>query len=205
MYSDWFNFISLIFVLVCAVSVSAFNLKKDFTGFVKIDGKELYVVYAAPQQGQPTVVLLNGLTYSTVQWEKMTDFFRSYGVGVVRYDMDGMGETLLKYGVRMEPYSYAQQVGDLDLLLKVMGVPKPYHIAGLSYGGGIAAAYSYRFPGQVKNVILMAPYTEPLEGQDLWIRGLISWTRQTYPYNPYSDDELYDYFLKQICYSTYQI
>ena len=49
----------------------------------------------------------------------------------------------------------------------------------------------------------MAPYTQPLKGQDDWIKQQISVTRMQFPFNPYSDEQLYDYFLRQICFSTY--
>ena len=190
-------------LLLVGSFAQAFDLAKDFSGFVTIDSTDLHVEYLAPQKNMPTVVLLNGLTYSTRQWDKMTAVLKKMGVGVVRYDMSGMGKTLLKYGVRYEPYHYANQVVELDVLLNTMGLSKPYNLVGLSYGGGIAAAYSFKYPRKVKNAILMAPYTAALESQDQWIKTQIAVTRAMYPYNPYSNDELYDYFLKQICYSTY--
>lgn len=180
-----------------------YDLTQDFYGFVNIGDKELYVDYQAPQKAKPTIILLNGLTYSTRQWDAMTYYFKKLGVGVLRYDMDGQGRTLLKYGVRAGPYPYMDQVQDLNNLLKTLKMKAPYDIAGLSYGGGILAAYAFKYPKKMNNVILMAPYTQPLVQQDQWIRSQIWATRQMYPYNPYSDDELYDYFLKQIAYATY--
>lgn len=189
--------------LFFGLAAQALELSKDFNGFVTIESTDLYVEYLAPQVGKPTVVLLNGLTYSTRQWDKMTAVLKTMGIGVLRYDMSGMGQTLLKYGGKFEPYHYANQVIELDQLLTTLKIPTPYNLVGLSYGGGIAAAFSFKYPKKVKNAILMAPYTAALEGQDQWIKTQIAVTRAMYPYNPYSNDELYDYFLKQICYSTY--
>src|SRR5690606_13405895 len=53
------------------------------------------------------------------------------------------------------------------------------------------------------NLILLAPYTEPLEGQDKWIRAQIWATRNIFPYNKATDDELYDFFLRQIIWATF--
>lgn len=195
--------ITFALVLVVSTNLFAFNASQSFRGFVNIGTKELYVDYLAPQAGRPTVVLLNGLTYSTLQWEMMTFFMKEKGLGVVRYDMDGQGQTLLKYGFKSEPYAYTDQVLDLDKLLSVLEIKAPYSLVGLSYGGAIAAAYGYKYPAKIKNLILMAPYTQPLEQQDQWIKSQIWLTRIHFPYNPYSDDQLYDYFLKQICYTTY--
>lgn len=183
---------------------SQFNVVDDFNGFVSINAKkQLYVEYIAPQAGRPTVVLLNGLTYTTRQWDAMTVFLKKAGLGVVRYDMSGMGQTLLKYKTQYAPYKYTDQVLELNQLLTVLKISKPYNLVGLSYGGGIAAAYTIQYPNNIKNAILMAPYTAALAKQDDWIRSQINLTRVMYPFNAYSDDELYDYFLKEICYTTY--
>ncbi len=182
------------------------ELSKNYVGFVSINAKkELYVEYLAPQENRPTVILLNGLTYSTRQWDAMTVFLKKAGLGVLRYDMSGMGKTLLKYGQQLAPYSYADQVSELDQLLTTVGLEKPYNLVGLSYGGGIAAAYAIQYPDQIKNAILMAPYTAPIENQDKWIKGQVTMTRAMFPFNAYSDDDLYDYFLKQIVYTTYPL
>lgn len=186
-----------------AMAVEKFDLKKDYRGFVSIESTDLFVDYNAPKGDRPTVVILNGLTYSTRQWDAMTFFLKKSGMGILRYDMSGMGQTLLRYGVRTSPYFYTEQVLELNQLLKKLSVPKPYNLVGLSYGGGIALAYAQQYPTNINKIVAMAPYTAPLEGQDTWIKQQITVTRSMFPYNPASNDELYDYFLKQIVYSSY--
>ncbi len=186
-----------------AMAVEKFDLKKDFRGFVSIESTDLFVDYNAPKGDKPIVVLLNGLTYSTRQWDAMTFFLKKTGLGILRYDMSGMGQTELRYGVRSSPYFYTEQVLELNQLLKKLNVAKPYNLVGLSYGGGIALAYAQQYPANINKIVAMAPYTAPLEGQDTWIKQQIAVTRAMYPYNPASNDELYDYFLKQIVYSSY--
>ncbi len=190
-------------ILVFTTNAFAVDLTKSFQGFVNIGSKSLYVDYLAPVAGRPTVVFLNGLTYSTRDWDKMTVAMKKRGLGVVRYDMDGMGQTLLKYGTKMEPYNYLDQVQDLANLLRAMTMAPPYNLIGLSYGGGIAAAFSFKFPRVIGKLILMAPYTEVVKQQDDWIKSQIWATRTQFPLNPYSDDQLYDYFLKQLVYTTF--
>lgn len=177
---------------------------ESFKGFIKIsDTRELFVDYVKAKPGKPTVVLLNGLTYSTRQWVKMVAPLTIRGVGVLRYDMFGQGETLLKYAPAMSVITYQDQVTDLKALLTNMKINGPYNIIGLSYGGGIAIGYAAAYPKDVKNMILIAPYTAPLDQQDQWIKSQIWATRQMFPYNPSTDEELYDYFLHQIVYATY--
>lgn len=175
-----------------------------YDGFVALSPqKELYVNYIPPRGDQPTVILLNGLTYSTRQWSNFADPLLAKGVGVLRYDPMGMGRTLLKYAPVLAPINYQDQVDDLKLLLEKLNIKGPYNLVGLSYGGGIAAGFAASYPHLVKNLIMMAPFTRPLDGTDNWIKAQIWATRQIFPFNKLSDDELYDYFLHQIVYATY--
>jgi pimeloyl-ACP methyl ester carboxylesterase len=176
----------------------------DFADFIPVKNKkEIYVEYVKAQKGKPTIVLLNGLTYGLRQYDSLANALIERGVGVVRIDFQGMGQTLLKYAPVTEPISYKTQVDDTKSVLTTLKIKSPYNFAGLSYGGGIGLAYAIRYPEDINNLILMAPYTQPLEGQDKWIKSQIWATRQMYPWNKYSDDDLYDYFLHQIVYATY--
>lgn len=178
--------------------------KADFKGFIRVrSDRELYVETIKAQPGKETVVLLNGLTYSLRQYDAFASRLQQRGLGVVRFDFDGMGQSLLRYAPSMSPYPAEQQAKDLHVLLAALKIAPPYNLVGLSYGGGIEVAYALQFPREIRRMILIAPYTEPLEGQDNWIKTQVATTRATFPLNPYSDEELYDYFLHQYVYSTY--
>ncbi|MFN7453569.1 MAG: alpha/beta fold hydrolase [Pseudobdellovibrionaceae bacterium] len=191
---------SIFFALMLGLPVSA----GAFEGFVKITPqRELFVQWDEAKEGQPTVILLNGLTYSTRQFASFRKELIKSGIGVIRYDMMGMGQTLLKYAPVVSMISYEDQVRDLKKLIEALELETPVHLVGLSYGGGIAMAFAAQNPNMVKNVLLMAPFTEPVASQDQWIKSQVWYTRKVYPFNPYSDDDLYDYFLRQIVYTTY--
>lgn len=186
------------------MSEQALAQTEAFKGFVEVaPQRELYVDYVPAKSGQPTVVLVNGLTYSTRQWENFTEQLLSKGVGVLRYDPFGQGQTLLKYAPVLAPIPVQNQVEDLKVLLDVMNLKGPYNIAGLSYGGGVVAGFAAAYPSLVNNLIMMAPFTRPLDGQDSWIKAQIWATRQIFPYNKMTDDDLYDFYLHQIVYATY--
>jgi pimeloyl-ACP methyl ester carboxylesterase len=172
--------------------------------FVKIRSqRELFVDYLKPQAGKPIVVLLNGLTYRTGIWDKFVEELKGNGIGILRYDPMGQGKTLAKYGKPDAAIDADEQVNDLNSLLGSLGIRRPIHLVGLSYGGAIGTKFAIAFPKMVASLILMAPFTKPLESQDQQIRLQIAQTRALYPFNPASDDELYDFFLKQTVYSNY--
>lgn len=178
--------------------------KADFKGFIRVrPDRELYVETIKAQPGKETVVLLNGLTYSLRQYDSFAARLQERGLGVVRFDFDGMGQSLLRYAPSVAPYPADRQAKDLHVLLAALKIPAPYNLIGLSYGGGIEVAYALQFPREIKRLIMIAPYTQPLEGQDNWIKSQVATTRATFPLNPYSDEELYDYFLHQYVYTTY--
>ncbi len=189
--------------------ISEITLGKEtpLKGFVSISSqKALYVDYVPAEGKNPTVILINGLTYSTRQWEKFAKNLIGKGVGVLRYDPIGQGETLLRYAPILSVIPYQEQVKDLRDLLTKMNLKGPYNLVGLSYGGGIAAEFTAEYPNLVKNLIMMAPFTRPLESTDNLIKAQVLWTRQFLPIYPFifmSDDELYDYYLRQIVYTTY--
>jgi alpha-beta hydrolase superfamily lysophospholipase len=63
-------------VLILLQASLVFAADKNFSGFVQINKeRQLFVNWDKAQPGQPTVVLLNGLTYSTVQWERFAQAF----------------------------------------------------------------------------------------------------------------------------------
>lgn len=194
-------------LVVCSglfISMESLANAEAVRGFVAISAqKELFVDYVPAEGKNPTVILINGLTYSTRQWNNFTEALLAKGVGVLRYDPIGQGQTLLKYAPILNVIPYQDQIKDLKTLLTKMKIKGPYNLVGLSYGGGIAAGFAAAYPNLVKNLVMMAPFTRPLDGTDNWIKAQIWATRQIFPFNKMSDDDLYDYYLHQIVYATY--
>lgn len=187
------------------VSLSALAGRSEREFFLNIDEEKIFVRHKPASDGEPTIVLLNGLTYSTRDWNSFANALVDLDPkkGILRFDMYAMGKTLLEGKLPvLQTVPYQKQVDLLAKVLKELEIQKP-HLVGLSYGGGIALAYAAQYPMKVGEIVLMAPFTEPLESQDRWIRTQIHLNRAMFPYNPASFDELYDYFLKQIVYATY--
>jgi pimeloyl-ACP methyl ester carboxylesterase len=195
--------LSIFFTMTSFAQNMTFDLSQNYSGFVDIRTKEIYVEYLAPEKNKSTLVLLNGLTYTTVQWAFLVSELRKNGYGILRFDFNGMGMTELRNGVSMAPYMYTEQIEDVEALLSTLQIPKPYNLVGLSYGGGISAGYSFKYPQNINKLILMSPYTEPLAQQDVMIKQQVAMARVLNPLNPMTDDQVYDFYLHQLCYSFY--
>jgi pimeloyl-ACP methyl ester carboxylesterase len=175
-------------------------------GFVRVSTRhEVYAEYKAARPGNPTFVFLHGLTYSVPSWNALRRHIETLApdAGLLFYDMMGTGRTLMRgslpvnYEIRHE-----EQTVQLRALLDRIGIRKAVFV-GLSYGGGIGIHFAARYPNLVSDLVLMAPFTEALADQDRWIRSQVKAARAMNPWNPASDDELYDFFLRQFIYSTY--
>jgi len=197
---------ALILASVFVSSAQAANLpeQQHSTGWAKVaEDRYVYFDYLKPLPGRPVVALINGLTYKTQSWDAFVEGLRGQGLGILRWDLMGQGQTLLRYAPARGPFQVNDQVNDMRRLFVTLGIRQPVHLIGLSYGGAIAAIYGARFPKHTASIISMAPFTEPLEFQDKWIRAQIKLTRLTFPANPATDDQLYDFFLRNIVYTTY--
>ena len=200
-----FAFIA-VFVIGAENAQARLNIQPGvrYTGFVQIaQDRALYVDYLAAQPGKQTAVLVNGLTYGTDEWDSFVGSFSRDGLGILRFDFVGQGETLYKFGPIYGVIDVRDQVRDMANLLNALGLTRPVHLVGLSYGGAVAMIFSTVYPNRVASVVSMAPYVAPLTTQDDWIKLQIRQTRILYPFNPATDDELYDFFLRMIVYSTY--
>lgn len=168
-------------------------------------GRKVFTDYRPAQGGRPTLVLLSGLTYNLDHWNTYVDRLVALDpkVGILRFDMIGMGRTLLEGPLPVDyAIPYHHQVELTRQLMDHFRIRKAF-LAGLSYGGAIAVAFGAAHPNRVEQLILMAPFTEPLQGMDTWIKGQIAATRITFPLNPATDDELYDFFLRQFVFTSY--
>lgn len=191
-----------VILLFCA-RLQAAEFKK---GFVEIrPNARLYVEQRAAVNGKATLVFLNGLTYSTKQWRELVTALDRIDpdLGIVLYDMVGMGQTLLDRAPVDYDIPFAQQVTDLNALVSKLAISGRKYVIGLSYGGAVALQYMADYPGVFDQAVIMSPFLFRLPAQDTWIANIIKWHRLTYPFDPRADDELYEYYLHNLVFSTY--
>src|SRR5262249_46953286 len=150
---------------------------------------------------------LNGLTWSTEQWNAFVKAIKAIDpdIGIVSYDAEGQGRTLLDKAPIKFDIPYDHQMQDLKDLYDTLAIPGENVAVGLSYGGGLAFDYLAKYPKDFAKVIAMSPYLHPMPSQDLWIRQQIQLNRFQFPLNPATDDELYDYFLRTLVTTQYPL
>lgn len=120
------------------------------------------ISYMQGGSGQ-TVLLLHGLFGQKEQWTEMACALLKQGFNVIVPDLPGYGQSSA-YPITI--YQLESQVATLARFMKVVS-DKPFHIAGNSMGGAIAALYVNQFSQEVKSLAFIGA---PL--------GVISWSDQ---------------------------
>jgi pimeloyl-ACP methyl ester carboxylesterase len=195
--------LSLLLPLTVNARITTPNVQK---GWVTVrPGQRLYVEHYPAANGKPTVWVANGLTWSTEQWQSYVDALKKLDpdLGIVAWDMEGQGKTLLDKAPINFDIPLDHQIQDLRDLRDTLNIPGPQILVGLSYGGGIALQYLATYPADFQKIVAVSPYIHPMPTQVLWIKQQIQANRMMFPLNPASDDELYDYFLHVLVQTQY--
>lgn len=99
------------------------------------------------------VVLIHGFSVPYFIWDPTFDFLAKSGFRVLRYDLFGRGYSdrpRLRYDIHL----FVRQLEDL---LDALDISEPVHLAGLSMGGPISAAFTEKCPARVQRHILIDP------------------------------------------------
>lgn len=207
---------------------------RGVAGFVKLaNGDQLYVHVFNHRSELAPIVFFNGLSQDLSDWKTLFPIIEKSPRPLIFLDNLYQGRSLKKYlsdkpvripltsplGFERQVYGDAsplfksvpitEQSHDIINLLDFLGVKGKVDLVGLSYGGGAALEIASTFPERVRNVMMLAPYVGPLETQDQMIRAKVSMLRKMFPLSKYSapeyEDELYDFFLRDLVYTTYAL
>jgi pimeloyl-ACP methyl ester carboxylesterase len=158
----------ILIVLGLFVSATALAAPAKIVKMVDVGGRKLDCrVYG---KGSPTVVLVSGLEAPQAYWDSIIPDLAA-NTTVVTYDRAGVG----KSEIGDLPTHGEQSARDLQVLLEILSVPKPYILVGHSYGGNIARLFASMFPDDMGGLILEDTQHEEvlnemrkiLEGKDL--------------------------------------
>jgi pimeloyl-ACP methyl ester carboxylesterase len=99
------------------------------------------------------IVLIHGFSVPYFIWDPTFDFLTQSGYRVLRFDLFGRGFSD-RPRVRYDIHLFVRQLKEL---LDALNIREPIHLAGLSMGGAISAAFVEQFPERVKSHILVDP------------------------------------------------
>jgi pimeloyl-ACP methyl ester carboxylesterase len=117
-------------------------------------------VQLVPAGGTETVVFLHGMGTDSLAsfYLTLAPPVAAAGIDVISYDLRGHGKT-----ERPERgYTLGDFVADLDDLLRQLGVDRPVHLVGNSFGGTLAYSYAVARPDRVRSIVCIEsePATE---------------------------------------------
>ncbi|MEP1961544.1 alpha/beta fold hydrolase [Tateyamaria sp.] len=127
--------------------------RADSPGKVKLLSQgETYYEWLGPERG-PVAVCVHGLSTSSYVWHGMAKGLALLGFRVLVYDHYGRGLSEAVSG-KQDADFFVTQLVDLLVLEKI---DEPLTMLGYSMGGAVVAHFAARYPGKVKQLILLAP------------------------------------------------
>ncbi|KAK7045078.1 Alpha/Beta hydrolase protein [Favolaschia claudopus] len=115
-----------------------------------------------PENGRK-IVLIHGLSVPSLIWQPLIPPLIASGHRVLLYDLYGRGYSAAPVGAAYDSQLYVTQ---LALLLQHLGWERT-RLAGVSMGGGIAAAFVAAFPKLVEREVVLVASAGLLEASDL--------------------------------------
>ncbi|MEP7312260.1 MAG: alpha/beta fold hydrolase [Pseudomonadota bacterium] len=116
--------------------------------FVTIAGRQLHVNQRG--SGGPAVVIESGGAASSVKWWPILDRLAAHTT-VLTYDRAGLGWS----DPAPLPRSIEDRAEELARVLEQSGVPAPYVLVGLSYGGPIIRVFAARYSERVAGLVFV--------------------------------------------------
>lgn len=103
-------------------------------------------------QGSPAVILEAGISATCVNWRRVQNDVSQF-TQVLSYDRAGLGWS----DPARTPRNASEVVEELHDLLRAVGVPPRYVLAGHSFGGLVVRLYAKRYPQEVAALVLVDP------------------------------------------------
>lgn len=120
------------------------------------------------QRRAQCIILVHGFSVPYFIWDPTFDFLTQSGFRVLRYDLFGRGYSdrpRLRYDIEL----FVRQLRDL---LDALDIREPVHLAGLSMGGPISAAFVDKYPAHVKSLTLIDPAGVQAVRFSAWLKSI---------------------------------
>jgi len=116
--------------------------------FIKIDGQDIFYEKRGNKTGLPPLILLHGISSSTIAWKSQLEFFKDY-TEVYAFDQLGHGRSSkpkIEYTMK-----YLAKI--LHGFIKKLNIKEPI-ILGHSMGGFILQVFTLIYPSIPKKIVL---------------------------------------------------
>lgn len=120
--------------------------------FIRLSAGQTHYAISGPHEGR-FVVLIHGIAGPMGIWGALAHSLVINGFRVLYYDLFGRG-----FSDRpVSTYDIDLFVTQLRDLLSELSLPVPFTLVGWSLGGMISVSYAARYPGEVDQLVLIAP------------------------------------------------
>jgi len=157
-------------LLLIAANLSAADRKVDVGG-----GRKLFLHCSDRVSNGPTVLLLAGGGGTSEAWSEVQPAVSKFA-HVCSYDYAGLGRSDKVQGMQ----TATGKVNDLLALLKAAELPKPYILAGHSFGGLYARMLASQIPNEIAGIVLIDSSHE----EQIWRMAKASTTLQAREWGP---------------------
>jgi len=132
--------------------------RKNVPGsFIRLKAGITHYQLSGPDTGK-VVILLHGFSVPYYIWDGTYEYLTAHGYRVLRYDQYGRG-----YSDRPDSvYNNSFYFNQLNQLITALHIKTPVHLAGLSFGAGLATNFAAQYPQLVDKVVLIDPIYESL-------------------------------------------
>jgi pimeloyl-ACP methyl ester carboxylesterase len=159
----------------------------EFAGYLKIASGQ--VVFVSVKLGKdaskkPPLIMLDGIAARYERNTAFEDLVKKSGQSIVSIYLPGQGETLAKdmaaggASLRSD-IEQEDQAKTVIGVLDALGIKNQVGVAGLSYGGAIAAQCEAQYPDRFSKVMVVAPYVRSQGSSNPW-SGMLN-----NPWNPW--------------------
>lgn len=114
----------------------------------------LSVIDISPERPLNTIVMLHGFGGNATQWMYQLRAFSDLN-RCIAIDLRGHGRS----DAPASDYTVDEMLDDVQAVLARLDVYEPVVLMGHSFGGGLATSFAYRYPEQVKRLVLTATAT----------------------------------------------
>lgn len=157
--------------------------------FASLSGGTTHYEIAGPDSAQ-VVVLVHGFSVPMYIWDSTFAALRDAGYRVLRYDLYGRGWSDRPDAAYDGPLYDTQ----LNELLDTLGVTRPIHLVGLSFGGFVVSHFARGHRRRLSSLTLIDPVTtSPVLPKIMLMQGIGPWLFQTTQVPGMADNQASDF------------